>query len=41
MQRQIINPGPLLDDQGRLIETGYSISLLNFDDNGDRIGTHK
>ena len=28
MQRQIITPGPLLDDQGRLIETGYATSLL-------------
>ena len=28
MQRQIINPGPLLDSQGHLAETGYATSLL-------------
>ena len=28
MQRQIVTPGPLLDGQGHLIETGYATSLL-------------
>ena len=28
MQRRIITPGPLHDDQGRLVETGYAISLI-------------
>ena len=28
MQRRIITPGPLHDEQGRLIETGYATELL-------------
>ena len=28
MQKRIITPGPLHDEQGRLIETGYATELI-------------
>ena len=34
MQRRIITPGPLHDEKGRLVETGYATELIKTYDRG-------
>ena len=40
MQRRIVTPGPLHDENGRLVETGYATNLIKTYDRG-RIAAHR